>query len=77
MVAAAVNHSEGLALRGGTYAEGLRFPTGLGYEGAGVVIGPDPAGAHDVGARVCWVISPGSCADYAIVPTSLLVEVPR
>lgn len=76
VVAAAVNHSEGLALRGGPYAQGLRFPADLGYEGAGVVIAPDPAGAHDVGARVCWAISPGSCADYAIIPTSLLVDVP-
>ena len=29
--AAAVNHSEGLALRGGAYAQGLPFPCPLGY----------------------------------------------
>ena len=33
--AAAVNHSEGLALRGGAYAQGLEFPCPLGYEAPG------------------------------------------
>ena len=62
--AATVNHSEGLALRGGAYAEGLEFPCPLGYEGAGTVVATGPAAGIQVGTRVCWAPVVGSCADY-------------
>lgn len=71
---AAANHSEVLALDGGVYSEGL-FPVELGYEGAGTVV-TAPDAAFPAGARVCWSPVPGSCADYVVVPTALLVPVP-
>jgi NADPH:quinone reductase len=52
--AAAVNHSEGLALRGGAYAQGLLFPCPLGYEGAGTVVATGPQVRIQPGTRVCW-----------------------
>lgn len=74
--AAAVNHSEGLALRGGAYAEGLQFPFPLGYEGAGTVVATGPQAGIQAGTRVCWAPVIGSCADYLTAPAGMLVPVP-
>jgi NADPH:quinone reductase len=74
--AAAVNHSEGLALRGGAYAEGLPFPCPLGYEGAGTVVATGPQVPIQAGTRVCWAPVVGSCADYLTAPAAMLVPVP-
>jgi NADPH:quinone reductase len=74
--AAAVNHSEGLALRGGAYAQGLEFPCPLGYEGAGTVVATGPAAGIQVGTRMCWAPVVGSCADYLTAPAAMLVPVP-
>lgn len=76
VTAAAVNHSEALALTGGLYSQGLTFPVPLGYEGAGTVVAAGPDTSHPVGARVCWAPSPGSCADYTLVPDALVARVP-
>jgi NADPH2:quinone reductase len=74
--AAAVNRSEGLALRGGAYAEGLEFPCPLGYEGAGTVVEAAPGAGVDAGTRVCWVPVVGSCADYVTAPAAMVVPIP-
>jgi NADPH:quinone reductase len=74
--AAAVNHSEGLALRGGAYAEGVAFPCPLGYEGAGTVVATGPEAGIEVGTPVCWAPVVGSCADYVTAPAAMLVPVP-
>jgi len=76
VAAAAVNHSELLALKGGPYADGLTFPVSLGYEGAGIVVAVGSGATATVGDRVAWAPSPGACADRAIVPYVLLVPVP-
>jgi NADPH:quinone reductase len=74
--AAAVNRSEGLALRGGAYTEGLAWPVPLGYEGAGTVVATGPETGIEVGTRVCWAPVVGSCADYVTAPAIMLVPVP-
>jgi NADPH2:quinone reductase len=87
--AAALNHSELLALNGGHWTEGLGgsadevstalaggFPLELGYEGAGVVVAAAPDAGMTVGTRVCWAAVVGSCADYVVAPAALLVPVP-
>jgi NADPH2:quinone reductase len=74
--AAAVNHSEGLALRGGAYAQGLPFPCPLGYEGAGTVVTTGPQVHLQPGTRVCWAPVVGSCADYLTAPAAMLIPVP-
>jgi NADPH:quinone reductase len=74
--AAAVNHSEALALRGGAYAQGLPFPCPLGYEGAGTVVATGPQVPIQPGTRVCWAPVVGSCADYLTAPAAMLVPVP-
>ncbi|MGA8113933.1 MAG: zinc-binding dehydrogenase [Actinocatenispora sp.] len=76
VAAAAVNHSELLALRGGAYAEGLAFPVDLGYEGAGTVVAVAGGAGIEVGARVCWGPAPGSCADHVALPAAALTRVP-
>src|SRR4029453_11200357 len=74
--AAAVNHSEGLARRGGAYAHGLPFPCPRGYEGAGTVVATGPQVPIRPGTRVCWAPVVGSCADYLTAPAAMLVPVP-
>jgi NADPH2:quinone reductase len=88
--AAALNHSEVIALNGGHRAEGPiegstdrvhagpadGFPLALGYEGAGIVVAAAPDAGMTVGTRVCWAAVVGSCADYVVAPASLLVPVP-
>ncbi|WNI18753.1 quinone oxidoreductase family protein [Actinacidiphila sp. ITFR-21] len=55
----------------------VRLPTGLGMEGAGIVVeAGDGVSGFDAGARVAWCLSWGSYADYAIVPARRLAPVP-
>src|SRR5262245_21477264 len=63
-------------LRSGLYRR-FSLPISLGLEGAGVVeeIGPDVADLA-VGDRVCWIMSPGSCATHAIVPAAKTAKLP-
>jgi NADPH2:quinone reductase len=53
------------------------FPVVLGNEGAGTVeaVGPEVAEVA-VGDRVAWTMSRGSYAQYAVVPTAMLVKLP-
>ncbi len=52
-------------------------PIALGSEGAGVVeqLGPGVADLA-VGDRVAWAMVRGSYAEYAVVPTAMLVKIP-
>ena len=52
-------------------------PTALGNEGAGVVekIGPDVTEVN-VGDRVAYAMARGSYAEYAVVPSAVLVKLP-
>src|ERR1700687_1034490 len=54
------------------------FPVVLGNEGAGTVeaVGPEVTEVA-VGDRVAWVMSRGSYAEYAVVPSALLVKLPE
>jgi NADPH2:quinone reductase len=56
----------------------LQLPFTLGMEGAGVVdaIGPDVKEVK-AGDRVAYSMVPGSYAEYAIVPSSRLVPLPK
>jgi NADPH:quinone reductase len=53
------------------------FPVVLGNEGAGTVeaVGPGVTEVA-VGDRVAWAMSRGSYAEYAVVPSALLVKLP-
>jgi NADPH2:quinone reductase len=53
------------------------FPVVLGNEGAGTVeaVGPE-ATEVAVGDRVAWTMSRGSYAEYAVVPSAMLVKLP-
>jgi NADPH2:quinone reductase len=53
------------------------FPVVLGNEGAGTVeaVGPEVTEVA-VGDRVAWTMSRGSYAQYAVVPTAMLVKLP-
>ena len=77
LAAAAVNHSENLAMAGGAYAAKLTFPQPLGYEGAGTVLAAGPGVELSPGTRVCF-IGPGAgcCADLATVPAAMTVPIP-
>jgi NADPH2:quinone reductase len=76
VAAAALNHSENLALEGGAYAAGVRWPAPLGYEGAGTVVAAAPDAGLAEGARVCWAVAPGSAAEYVTTPAAMVVPVP-
>jgi NADPH2:quinone reductase len=54
------------------------LPVVLGNEGAGTVeaIGPEVSEAA-VGDRVAWAMSRGSYAEYAVVPSAMLVKLPE
>jgi NADPH2:quinone reductase len=54
------------------------FPVVLGNEGAGTVeaVGPEVTEVA-VGDRVAWVMSRGSYAEYAVVPSAMLVKLPE
>jgi NADPH2:quinone reductase len=54
------------------------FPVLLGNEGAGTVeaVGPEVTEVA-VGDKVAWVMSRGSYAEYAVVPSALLVKLPE
>ena len=63
-------------LRSGLYRR-FSLPISLGLEGAGIVegIGPEVADLA-VGDRVCWIMSPGSCATHAVVPVAKTAKLP-
>lgn len=69
-------------MRSGIYAKSdtykSKLPMTLGMEGAGIVAAIGE-GIHDwkLGDRVAYCLSQGSYADYAIVPSWKLVEVPE
>lgn len=69
-------------MRRGMYANNRAYATTLpltiGMEGSGTVdaLGPDVAGL-DVGDRVAYCLSPGSYAEYAIVPAWKLSHIPK
>jgi NADPH:quinone reductase len=56
----------------------LTLPFIPGMEGAGTVeaVGPDVTGVS-VGDDVAYAMTPGSYAEYAVVPAGRLVEIPR
>jgi NADPH2:quinone reductase len=67
--------------RTGLYPSGI--PISIGMEAAGVVEALGPAGAEPrpqgtvtVGERVAYAMSRGSYAEYAVVPSRLLVRMP-
>ena len=63
-------------LRSGLYRR-FSLPIALGLEGAGVVeeIGPDVSDLA-AGDRICWIMSPGSCATHAVVPVAKTAMLP-
>ncbi|HZE39011.1 MAG TPA: zinc-binding dehydrogenase [Stackebrandtia sp.] len=76
--AAAINHSESLAMAGGYYAEKLEFPAPLGYEGAGVVVRAGNGTTVDVGTAVAFVApGTGACATHVTIPESFAVARPE
>ncbi|MCI9887387.1 quinone oxidoreductase [Micrococcales bacterium 31B] len=64
--------------RAGVYP--LPLPLTLGLEGTGTVVASGGGAPDDKrfvsGARVAWAMSPGSYAEYVVVPTAKLVSVP-
>ena len=62
--------------RSGVYSMPLPFTPGS--EGAGTVAeaGPDVAG-FTAGDRVAWAMTPGSYAEYAVVPAAKAVRIPE
>ncbi len=75
LVASGVNFID-VYVRTGAYKT-PHFPFVLGQEGAGIVEGiGDGASAFAPGDRVAYAGTPGSYAEYAIVPAARLVRVP-
>ena len=74
VTAAGVNFLD-IYRRSGIYP--MPFPHVVGTEGAGVVaaVGRDVSGVA-VGDRVAWVNTPGSCAEYQVIPAAAAVRVP-
>lgn len=74
VVAAGVNFID-VYQRSGLYK--IALPHTCGVEGAGIV----EKAASDVdirpGTRVAWVLHPGACAEFAVVPVARLVPVPE
>jgi NADPH2:quinone reductase len=73
--AVGLNHAETL-IRSGSYAVRLPFPFSLGGEGAGTVSAVGPEVTIPSGTRVCWAAVLGSCADFLVVPSSMVVAIP-
>jgi NADPH:quinone reductase len=73
--AAGVNYID-VYFRTGLY-KAPETPVLLGNEGAGVITAVGPDVTLKVGARVAWAMARGSYAEYALVPASLLVEIPE
>jgi NADPH:quinone reductase-like Zn-dependent oxidoreductase len=76
-----LNRAEAV-FRAGGYAVKPQLPSGIGYEGVGVIeaLGPDVSGVS-VGERVCVIPSSrlgqyGLCAEVAIVPARCLTAPP-
>jgi NADPH2:quinone reductase len=74
--AVGLNHAETL-IRSGSYAVRLPFPFALGGEGAGTVLAAGPEATVAAGTRVCWAAVLGSCANFLVVPSSMLVAIPE
>src|SRR5580658_1836372 len=74
--AVGLNHAETL-IRSGSYAVRVPFPFLLGGEGAGTVLTAGPGVTIPSGARVCWAAVLGSCADFLVVPSSMIVAIPE
>src|ERR1043166_520383 len=53
------------------------IPIALGNEGAGIVeaVGPEVSEVAS-GDRVAWAMARGSYAEYAVVPSAMLVKIP-
>jgi NADPH2:quinone reductase len=62
--------------RNGTY-KAPETPVKLGSEGAGVIAAVGEGISLPIGQRVAYAMARGSCAEYAIVPQQLLVELPQ
>ncbi|HWF47639.1 MAG TPA: quinone oxidoreductase [Bryobacteraceae bacterium] len=52
-------------------------PVRLGSEGAGTIAAVGKGVTLPIGARVAYAMARGSCAEYAVVPANLLVELPQ
>ena len=74
--AVGLNHAETL-IRSGSYAVRLPFPFALGGEGAGTVVAAGPEVSIPLGTRVCWAAVLGSCANFLVVPSSMVVAIPE
>ena len=73
--AVGLNHAETLILSG-SYAVRVPFPFSLGGEGAGTVLTTGPEVTIPSGTRVCWAAVLGSCANFLVVPSSMVVAIP-
>jgi NADPH2:quinone reductase len=73
VVAAGVNFLD-VYQRTGLYKVAL--PHTCGVEGAGIVEKSGPEVGIAPGSRVAWVLHPGACAEFAVVPAARLVPVP-
>lgn len=73
VVAAGVNFID-VYQRNGLYK--ITLPFTCGVEGAGVVVKVGSEVDFKPGARVAWVMHPGACAEFAIVPAARVVPVP-
>lgn len=73
--AVGLNHVDTLA-RSGEYAVAFPFPFGVGFEGAGRVVGVGPEVTIPIETRVCWTAVFGSCATHVIAREALLATVP-
>jgi NADPH:quinone reductase len=74
--AVGLNHAETL-IRSGSYAVRLPFPFALGGEGAGTAVAAGPEVSIPLGTRVCWAAVLGSCANFLVVPSSMVVAIPE
>jgi NADPH2:quinone reductase len=74
VVSAGVNFID-VYQRTGLYKVALPYTGGV--EGAGILEKVGPEADLRPGARVAWMLSPGACAEYAVVPVARLVPVPE
>jgi NADPH:quinone reductase len=74
VVAAGINFID-VYHRTGLYKVSLPYTCGV--EGAGIVEKVGPEVDIRPGNRVAWVLSPGACAEYAVVPAARLVPTPQ
>jgi len=62
--------------RSGAYPMPLPFIPGSEGSGTVIAVGPDTADSIVVGDQVAWALSPGSYAEFAVVPAGQAVPVP-